>query len=71
MLRVAGKHPNVVTLRAFFEDKDAYYIVMELCKGGELYRHLADKVRTCQVWGWLGRRLNSGASGICGSYRFL
>lgn len=46
MLKIAGKHPNVVTLRAFFEDEDAYYIVTELCEGGELYRRLADRVRT-------------------------
>ena len=44
MLELAGRHPNVVTLQAFFEDQDFYYIVMDLCQGGELYHQLADKV---------------------------
>ncbi|CAM9946715.1 unnamed protein product, partial [Ectocarpus fasciculatus] len=45
MLKVAGKHPNVVTMQAFFEDQEAYYIVMEMCEGGELFHRLADKGR--------------------------
>lgn len=45
MLKVAGAHPNVVTMQAFFEDQDAFYIVMEMCQGGELYHRLADKVQ--------------------------
>ncbi|CAM9389070.1 unnamed protein product [Ectocarpus sp. 4 AP-2014] len=45
MLKVAGKHPNVVTMQAFFEDHEAYYIVMEMCEGGELFHRLADKGR--------------------------
>ncbi|CAN0429029.1 unnamed protein product, partial [Laminaria digitata] len=45
MLKVAGKHPNVVTMQAFFEDQDSFYIVMEMCQGGELYHRLADKGR--------------------------
>ncbi|CAM9392460.1 unnamed protein product [Sphacelaria rigidula] len=45
MLKLAGAHPNVVTMQAFFEDKEAYYIVMDLCQGGELYHRLADKGR--------------------------
>lgn len=44
MLKVAGAHPNVVTMQAFFEDQDSFYIVMEMCQGGELYHRLADKV---------------------------
>ena len=30
-------HPNVVKVRAAFEDKHAVHIVMELCAGGELF----------------------------------
>eukprot|EP00903_Cladosiphon_okamuranus_P008825 g8452.t1 len=45
LLKVAGKHPNVVSLQAFFEDQEAFYIVMEMCEGGELYHRLADKGR--------------------------
>lgn len=44
LLKVASKHPNVVSLQAFFEDQEAFYIVMEMCEGGELYHRLADKV---------------------------
>lgn len=46
MLKLAGKHPNVVTMQAFFEDHDAYYIVMEMCQGGELFNQVAHKVRS-------------------------
>ncbi|CAN0007465.1 unnamed protein product, partial [Choristocarpus tenellus] len=45
MLKLAGVHPNVVSLQDFFEDKEAFYIVMDLVKGGELYDRLADKGR--------------------------
>ncbi|KAE8728374.1 Calcium-dependent protein kinase 30 [Hibiscus syriacus] len=31
------KHPNIVTLKATYEDDDAVHIVMELCEGGELF----------------------------------
>lgn len=44
MLTLAGKHPNIVTMQEFYEDQEAYYIVMELCKGGELFNRLVDKV---------------------------
>lgn len=30
-------HPNVVRLRATYEDADAVHLVMELCEGGELF----------------------------------
>lgn len=57
MLKLAGTHPNVVTIQAFFEDNEAYYIVMEMCEGGELYHRLADKVRV------LGARGRGGGEG--------
>ncbi|EPS73534.1 calcium-dependent protein kinase 8, partial [Genlisea aurea] len=31
------KHPNIVTLKATYEDDNAVHIVMELCEGGELF----------------------------------
>ncbi|CAD6245537.1 unnamed protein product [Miscanthus lutarioriparius] len=34
-------HPGVVTLRAVFEDADAFYLVMELCHGGRLLDEVA------------------------------
>lgn len=30
-------HPNIIKLFEVFEDKDRYYLVTELCKGGELF----------------------------------
>nr|AGQ20410.1 calcium dependent protein kinase 1 [Zingiber officinale] len=30
-------HPNIVKLRAAYEDADAVHLVMELCEGGELF----------------------------------
>ncbi|KAJ6821261.1 calcium-dependent protein kinase 29 [Iris pallida] len=30
-------HPNVVAFRDAFEDKEAVYLIMELCQGGELF----------------------------------
>ncbi|CAO2202260.1 unnamed protein product [Urochloa humidicola] len=34
-------HPGLVTLRAVFEDADAFYLVMELCSGGRLLDEVA------------------------------
>ncbi|XP_059665300.1 calcium-dependent protein kinase 8-like [Cornus florida] len=31
------EHPNIVTLKATYEDDNAVHIVMELCEGGELF----------------------------------
>jgi serine/threonine protein kinase len=30
-------HPNIMHIYEFYEDKANYYIVSELCKGGELF----------------------------------
>ncbi|CAI5483455.1 unnamed protein product [Closterium sp. Yama58-4] len=40
MHHLAG-HPNIVTLRGAFEDKQNVHIVMELCAGGELFDRIA------------------------------
>lgn len=39
MTRLSG-HPNVVDLKAVYEDKDYVHLVMELCAGGELFHKL-------------------------------
>lgn len=36
IMRHLSGHKNVVTLKAFFEDDENCYLVMELCKGGRL-----------------------------------
>jgi calcium-dependent protein kinase len=33
-------HPNVVKVFEFFEDPKYFRIVTELCKGGELFKHI-------------------------------
>lgn len=40
VLRVAGKHPNIMQLRRVFEAEDCWYIVQDLASDGELFDHL-------------------------------
>lgn len=42
MARLAG-HPNVVDLKAVYEDHDSVHLVMELCAGGELFHRLEER----------------------------
>ncbi|KAL8130183.1 hypothetical protein V2J09_019338 [Rumex salicifolius] len=37
IMRQLPKHPNIVEYKEVYEDKDAVYLVMELCQGGELF----------------------------------
>ncbi|CAN4099115.1 unnamed protein product [Withania somnifera] len=37
IMRHLPKHPNIVSLKEVYEDKEAVYLVMELCEGGELF----------------------------------
>lgn len=37
IMRHLPKHPNIVSYKEVYEDKDAVYLVMELCEGGELF----------------------------------
>jgi calcium-dependent protein kinase len=36
-------HPNIMHIYEFYEDKVNYYIVSELCKGGELFEIITEK----------------------------
>ena len=37
-------HPNILKLYEVFEDTKRYYLVTELCKGGELFDEILKKV---------------------------
>lgn len=39
------KHPNVVQLYETLETDNSYYMVMELCLGGDLLDRIGDKKR--------------------------
>jgi calcium-dependent protein kinase len=36
-------HPNIVKMYEFFEDKKRYYIITEICKGGELFEEIISR----------------------------
>jgi calcium-dependent protein kinase len=42
IMRVSD-HPNIIKLVETFEDKRSYYLVMELCEGGELFDRIVSK----------------------------
>ena len=47
-------HPNILKMYEFYEDERRYYLVMELCTGGELYdemvyQHKFEEDQACQI----------------------
>lgn len=36
-------HPNIVRIYEYFEDEERIYIIMELCRGKELFSVINDK----------------------------
>lgn len=42
-------HPNVVELKAVYEEKDYVHLVMELCAGGELFHRLEKQTKFSEV----------------------
>ncbi|CAN6907921.1 unnamed protein product [Brassica oleracea] len=48
MAKLAG-HPNVVDLKAVYEEEDYVHLVMELCAGGELFHKLEKYGRYSEV----------------------
>ena len=36
-------HPNIVKMYEFFEDEKRWYIVLEICKGGELFDEILSR----------------------------
>lgn len=43
IMRHLPKHPNIVSYKEVYEDKEAVYLVMELCEGGELFDRIVAK----------------------------
>ncbi|XP_012066379.1 calcium-dependent protein kinase 24 [Jatropha curcas] len=43
IMRHLPKHPNIVSFKEAYEDRDAVYLVMELCEGGELFDRIVTK----------------------------
>jgi len=39
------EHPHIIKMYECFEEKTSLYIVLELCRGGELYERIATKAR--------------------------
>jgi calcium-dependent protein kinase len=36
-------HPNILKMYEFFEDEKRYYIITEICKGGELFEEIISR----------------------------
>ena len=36
-------HPNIIKMYEFFEDDKRYYLVTEICKGGELFDEILQR----------------------------
>ncbi|KAK3027578.1 hypothetical protein RJ639_042347 [Escallonia herrerae] len=48
MTQLSG-HPNVVELKAVYEEEDYVHLVMELCAGGELFHQLEKHGKYCDL----------------------
>ena len=38
-------HPNIIKLYEYFRDDNRYYLIMEICSGGELFRKVEKHTR--------------------------
>ena len=36
-------HPNINKIHEFFQDDERFYLIVELCKGGELFQLINNK----------------------------
>ena len=44
IMRQIGMHPNTLSCYDAYKDATSYYIIMELCTGGELFDLIVHKV---------------------------
>jgi serine/threonine protein kinase len=60
-IHLGMKNENIVELYFYFEDSNNFYLVMELCENGELYKLLkkVHKFRECEVKHYFRQILNA------------
>jgi len=42
-------HPNIIKMYDFFEDDKRYYLVTEVCKGGELFDEVLQRGKFSEI----------------------
>ena len=47
---VKSDHPNIIRLFELFESQRSYYIVMEECKGGEIFDRIIEHIQNKQMY---------------------
>lgn len=60
MLRLVGKHDNVAELINVYEDASYVHLILELCKGGELFDRVVSK-------GTFSEKMAAGIMSMAGS----
>jgi calcium-dependent protein kinase len=45
MIHKSLDHPNIVKLQEYFVDENRYYLVQEICSGGELWQKIKKHTR--------------------------
>ena len=49
MMYKLRRHPNIVGLRAFWEDSDNFYLVQDVMEGGELFNAIVSRKRLSEA----------------------
>ena len=58
-------HPNIMQIFEFYEDKKNFYIITELCEGGELFDQIVDKGSFSEIEAaWVMKQLMSAINYI-------
>ncbi|KAI4365901.1 hypothetical protein MLD38_021841 [Melastoma candidum] len=65
ILSTLPEHPNIVKLRATYEDNDNVHLVMELCEGGELFDRIVVRGHYSErAAAAVARRISRGCSDV-------